>query len=191
MTNWLTQLQQFWSTAQKTPQLAPVHEMLVRSQRFNSAYALWDKSLAIEALRQAYQKEITGEKSSAFTRIDGPTAAGLQWRKPAQLADIEFDFLAEYTKDLLLSLGYVQQQADRRIFNRENGVEEVHRYYLKARISADAMTGTMDQRWGNIIIELKREDNRVQSLKIQLNRYNDRSYTEALSFDSLMELLLH
>jgi hypothetical protein len=191
MSNWLTQLQQFWSAAQKTPQLAPVHEVLVRSQRFNSAYALWDKSRVIEALRQAYQKEITGEKSSAFTRIDGPTAAGLQWRKPVDLADSEFDFLAEYTKDLLLSLAYVQHQADRRIFNRENGVEEVHRYYLKARISADAMIGTMDQRWGNIIIELKREDNRVQSLKIQLNRYNDRSYTEARSFDSFMELLLH
>lgn len=191
MTNWLTQLQQFWKAVQKTPQLAPVHEVLTRSQRFSSTYALWDKSLAIEALRQAYQKEITGEKSSAFTRIDGPTAAGLQWRKPTHLADTEFDFLAEYTKDLLLSLGYVQHQADRRIFNRENGVEEVHRYYLKARISSDSMTGTMDQRWGNILIEVKREDGRVVYLKIQLNRYNDRSYTEALSFDSLMELLLH
>lgn len=70
-------------------------------------------------------------------------------------------------------------------------MEEVHRYYLKARISSDSMTGTMDQRWGNILIEVKREDGRVVNLKIQLNRYNDRSYTEALSFDSLMELLLH
>lgn len=191
MTNWLTQLQQFWSAAQKTPQLAPVHEMLVRSQRFNSAYALWDKRLAIEALRQAYQKEITGEKSSAFTRIDGPTAAGLQWRKPAHLADDAFDFLAEYTKDLLLSLGYVQHQADRRIFNREKLVEEVHRYYLKARIGVDELSGTMNQRWGNILIEVKREDGQVAHLKIQLNRYNDRSYTEAQSFDSLMALLLH
>lgn len=98
MTNWLTQLQQFWSVAQKTPQLAPVHEVLTRSQRFCSAYALWDKSIVIEALRQAYQKEITGEKGSAFTRIDGPTAAGLQWQKPAHLVDTEFDFWPNTSK---------------------------------------------------------------------------------------------
>jgi hypothetical protein len=191
MSNWLTQLQQFWSAAQKTPQIAPVHELLTRSQRFNEAYAGWDKNLVIEALRQAYQQEIMGEKSSIFTRIDGPTAAGLQWHKPPHLADNEFDFLAEYTKDLLLALGYVLHQADRRIFNREKVVEEVHRYYLKARTGVDTLSGNMSQRWGNILIEVIRVNGQVAKLKIQLNRYSDRAYAEAQSFDSLMTLLMH
>ncbi len=191
MNNWLTQLQQFWSSAQKTPLQAPVHEVLKRNERFLSAYALWDNKPVIEALRKAYQREILGEKSTAFTRIDGPTAAGIQWQKPDILSNADFDFLLEHTKDLLLTLGYVQHQADRRLFNREKAVEEVHRYYLKARISAEAMTQQMQQRWGNILLEVSREDGRVKSLKIQLNRYNDRSYSEADSFDSLMELLLH
>lgn len=191
MTNWLIQLQQFWSAAQKTPLQAPVHEVLKRNERFLAAYTLWDKSPVIESLRQVYQMEMLGQKSSAFNCIDGPTAAGLQWHKPAQYSDADFDFLFEHWKDVLLSLGYVQHQADRRLFNRAQAVEEVHRYYLKARISAEAMTQTMDQRWGNILLEVLREDGRVKALKLQLNRYSDRSYDEAQSFGSLMELLLH
>jgi hypothetical protein len=191
MTNWLSQFQQFWSSAQKTPLQAPVHEVLKRNDRFLSTYALWDKSQTIESLRQTYQMEMLGEKSSTFTRIDGPTAAGIQWQKPGILADADFDFLLEHCKDVLLSLSYVQHQADRRLFNRADVVEEVHRYYLKARISASEMTETMNQRWGNILLEVKREDGRVTGFKLQLNRYSDRMYQDALSLESLMELLLH
>ncbi len=191
MTNWLNQIQNFWRDANKAPALAPVHEPLKRNERFASAYALWQSGAVLERLRIRYQREIIGERGQGFTRIDGPAAAGFWWEAHHPQDQQEFDFLAEHFKDKLLALDYKLYQADRRLYNRTDQVEELHRWYLKPRLKpADFKAQALDQLWGNIQITVKRSDGNVQGMLFQLNKYNDRMYREARSFDSLMELLL-
>ncbi len=101
----------------------------------------------------------------------------------------EVSHLFDFLKDQVKALNYKVQISDTRTYNRENWVETVERHYLKPRPGKDRKE-KINQRFGNITIELLLRDDRVYQLKFQATAYRDHQYEEAEKFRDLMLAIL-
>ncbi len=94
-----------------------------------------------------------------------------------------FDFLQER----VLTLGYRKYTSDSRTYNRPNWVERIDRHYLKPSINFGRAKGEkVNQRFGNITIEVLMRNDKVHNLKFSATSYSDHKFQEADSFDELM-----
>jgi hypothetical protein len=99
--------------------------------------------------------------------------------------------LFDYFKEVILSIEYNQQIAERRI--KENGahVQTKEIYYLKPHIKADDFENPpIKQLYGNIILERVLLNNQPQYIKVQANIHNDRFYLPAKDFNELLSFIL-
>ena len=95
-----------------------------------------------------------------------------------------FDFL----KERVLTMGYRKYTSDSRTYNRPNWVERVDRHYLKPSLKLGrAEDGRVNQRFGNITIEVLLRNEKVHNLKFSATSYTDHKYKEADDFDELMQ----
>lgn len=193
---WLDQLQQLLggkSSAATTQQL--VQEPLQRSARFQQELRLYiqhQESTHRELLRQRYQGwMLQTASSSRFVVLDAEHAAGFMWYVEAGVPEQHYDFLQDRLAELVLAQGYVEQQNEHKIWPVGETWHELHRRYLKPRLgSAATEQGLVDQRFGNVLLEVLRKDGRLHHLKMQCNVYRDQNYSPAQSFEALMALVL-
>ncbi len=167
-----------------------IHEPLNRSNRFLRDQVNWEATSIVQLLKQEYQLNLLGNRSDTFIRLESAASSGFRWQaEPTTESD--YDHLADYFKQLLLQQDYRLYHADRKIKSAGERVIELQRIYLKPRMRSETMAGEpLDQKWGNILIEVHRDNNKVVALQLQANVYHDRIYAPHRSFDSLMELLL-
>ena len=83
-------------------------------------------------------------------------------------------------------MNYRLVQADRKIAEKNDLVEEKQRYYLKPPIS---MKEPIDQRFGNITLELVLINHTPSYLKIVAATYQDHLYQAALNYEDLVDHL--
>lgn len=99
--------------------------------------------------------------------------------------------LMDYFKEVILSINYYLQVAERKIKENKNSVQVNEMYFLKPVInSEDFNNPPIKQLYGNIILERVLLNNKPQYLKIQANVYNDRFYQKALPFNDLLAFIL-
>ncbi len=96
-----------------------------------------------------------------------------------------FDFLKEQVRNI----GYRSYTSNSRSYNRLDWVEQLDRHYLKPPIIFREKGELIDQRFGNITIELIYRNSKAFQLKFSATRYPDRVYKKADSFDELMGVI--
>ena len=96
-----------------------------------------------------------------------------------------FDFL----KEQVLKLPYKKQISDRRIFDKPNYTETIERHYLKPRPTF-LSEKKLDQKYGNITIELLLRNNQPHLLKFSATSYTDSKYQKAKTFKELLGQVL-
>jgi hypothetical protein len=96
-----------------------------------------------------------------------------------------FDLLKEQVRDI----GYRSYTSDSRTYNRPDWVERLDRHYLKPPIIFLEDGVSLDQKFGNITIELLFRNDKAHQLKFSATSYRDRNYKEAESFEALMVFL--
>ncbi len=98
----------------------------------------------------------------------------------------------DYLKERVLTLGYRTYTSDSRTYNRSNFVEAIQRHYLKPSINFGRAQGEkVNQRFGNITIEVLLRNDKVYNLKFSATAYSDHKYEEADEFGDLMKELMN
>jgi len=95
----------------------------------------------------------------------------------------------EYLKEKTQSLNYRLQHADTRTWSEKDWVKTVERYYLKPRQNW-AEGQKINQRFGNVTIELALRNDVPKLLTFRATSYADRLYAQPDDFHELMQLLL-
>lgn len=164
-----------------------IHEVLDRTEVELEGYEFWLKSEASKELiadfDRAYSlKKQQVESSMEVHLLESPYSNGFAITYADQLTITAFKYLFDYFKERTLSLGYKLTQADRKIKDKGDYEECIEKWYLKP-IAEDLQATVINQRYGNILIELVMIDRKPSYLKLMANVYQDRLYTKALPFD--------
>lgn len=183
--------------SKKPAGVADVHELLKRSQAEQASYQTWKGSPEQEGLIQEIAKAYYYKKTNITSELEvhlfnTAYANGFAVTYHPKVTPRNFQHLTEYFRDKVLSMGYRQVNADRRIIDRDSYVETIEKYYLKPPLNAEDLSQEViqvNQLFGNIAIEHVLIDGKPSYLKVLASIYSDRQFQEAHSYDDFITAL--
>lgn len=139
---------------------------------------------------QQYQYYVKNNRSQDthidFLRIPSVHGFVLHF-DPLRWTQEDFEYFFDYLKATAQTFGYWQQLADTRIVRRGGHVHKTQRYYLKPPRNFDYTGEPVSQLFGNIMICMGFDNDRLINMKFSATHYNDRSYAPPLDFAQLMQ----
>ncbi|WP_116106124.1 hypothetical protein [Lewinella sp. IMCC34191] len=190
----------FAEAENSTPSDPAVHEMIERDEAELTDYARWKNTLARRRLFDwltdqyaLFQSGVSGDRAVDF--LNTPSSKGFVIHfNETQYTKVEITHFFHYLKERVLELNYRTQISDRRVFSRADWVETQERHYLKPRtrkqrLAGPVARGGLEQKFGNISIELELRDDLPWNLRLRATTYQDAQYSEPESFRALMVAL--
>lgn len=169
-----------------------VHEPLSRPEGHARALAAWAESPTCEAwmerIRCAYNVFLAGmdPQDDCIDFLEFRATAGFALHiQNESLQPGEAGFLMDHLRDRVRALPYRLSVSDRRI----RGADMVERHYLKPPLQVTAPGETVDQRYGNITIEVQYRGGEPVHLRFMATHYQDRQYSQPLEFGDLVRIL--
>ncbi len=167
---------------------------LVRKESFVKKYNFWKgNSSRIERNSQLYAlfEEVRFEYRfrPEFYIYTSPQANGFYFNERLSIEPIEFEFLLDSFRETILSFGYTNYTSDVRYSEKSAGIQRIDRHYLKPEIDRH-VEKPIDQKFGNVFLELYFLDDQPQYLKVMISVYADKNYLKALGFDEFVNSLL-
>jgi len=185
----------FQSAEDSKPYQPVVREAISRTESELTDYEQWKNTLAKRRLLDWLQAEYVNflvnpkhvDASLDFLKTRSSNGFVIHFHKTQYpLRDVTHFF--DYLKERVLLLGYRKYTSDTRTYNRPNWVETINRHYLKPSINFGRAQGEkVNQRFGNITIEVLFRDEKVYNLKFSATSYSDYKYEPADDFDGLMQ----
>ena len=171
-----------------------IHELLERSEAEIGAYEAWklsnEKDELIADFDRAYSlKKQMVESSLAVHILESKYSNGFAISYHDAIDKTAFRNLFDFFKEKVLDNGYKLAQGDRRIKDKGHYAESIEKWYLKP-LAADLQASVIDQRYGNVLIELVSIDRRPSYLKLMANVYQDSLYSKALPFEELYQSII-
>lgn len=180
-----------------------VEEEIKRQEAYRNSYFRWVNEgkyrWLIQKIYQSYLLKKKNETSDLQVHLlKSSGASGFAVTYSLLMEEKEMQYLFDYLKDRVLNIGYKLYTSDRRIFDRQEYVETIEKHYLKPAPERVAPTGsehpenkeTMNQRYGNILIEYISIDEKPSFLRFMVHYYSDFLYTPVQPFDDLVDYLL-
>lgn len=167
------------------------NEVLKRSQHEFDSYDEWHASDVSKEILQkifrAYHLKKTDIKDPIpVALLQSDKANGFAIANCSSLLDSDYKMLLEHFKKQILLIGYRQSGSNRKVTAEIDRVVTKEFYYLKPPIK---MEPPIDQRYGNISLELILHNDKPYYLKLMASVYSDRLYSEPLPFSDLIEML--
>lgn len=169
---------------------------LSRTEQEIQLQKYWEKSersqKLLEELENAYQlSKVNIKNEYNLHLLQTPTANGIALSFQENLFDKEeFQYLLDLFKNRLLTIGYSLQVSEKILEDKGSFVLIKEKYYLKPSIFQQIKNQEKaNQRYGNITLEVTWTDQAPQYLKILSTIYFDRNFTEAKTFEDLLEIL--
>ncbi|MEL6355873.1 MAG: hypothetical protein AAFQ37_02970 [Bacteroidota bacterium] len=184
----------FQRAEESSPSNPAVHEMIERSNKELAAYQDWKRTLARKRLLDWLIDQYAvfrgkGQLDEAINFLDTPSSKGFVIHfYQTHYSKQEITHFFDYLKERVLELNYRTQISDRRVFNRKDWIETQERHYLKPRNSY-VEGEPIEQRFGNITIELELRNDQVRNLRLRATIYKDALYSDGESFRTLMMAL--
>jgi hypothetical protein len=169
-------------------------ERLKRSEEFKRNFQVYLESpewsdLKSEVLKKYHFKKAGLNEVEDLIVMDNPNAAGMALELDSW-DNKEPEFLMEYINHKVLGLGYKLQNSNRRVYDKADKVKEIERYYLKPLVSSQDFEPPINQRFGNITVELEIIDNKPKQLRWSASYYHSRDYQKHYPFEELIENVL-
>ena len=169
------------------------HELISRSGRYLDQYQKWqangDPDRIFGSVRSAYELKKKGiEQDPAVHILTSQYANGLAVSHSDFFQDGDFAFMLDLLAERIKALGYKTANSDLLIRDKADYTESVEKHYLKPIIVTDP---PFDQKFGNILVESVRIDDKPSYFKLSANVYSDRLYGDALIFDDLINQILN
>ncbi|MAT53076.1 MAG: hypothetical protein CMN32_01245 [Saprospirales bacterium] len=176
-----------------TPSNPALHEVIERDASYKAEFEAWKESLACRRImdwlwhQYAMWVSLPNEVEKSIDFLDTPSSKGFAIHySEEQVPARECRFLLDFLREKVLELPYRQTLADRRIYMAQKEVETLERYYLKPR-QIRSGENRINQRFGNITIELVLRNDKPHQLRFRATSYNDRLYAEADAFKELFQ----
>ena len=195
MKNFWSQVKGWFKDAEQSSASKPfVKEWLERSEDEKKDLELWKLSescLELTSLVASGYNDFKEDNSKfipkRLTFLSSAKAAGFVLYFPKGKSELrEAQRFMDFLKWKVGNLNYISQLSDYRMYVKNGNSERIERFYLKPRLLLNAQN-QVDQKFGNILIELTIRDEKPVQLKLQSNRYSDRNYVDADSFQDLMD----
>lgn len=187
----------FFQEAEQSSASQPIFRgQLERSPEENIAFETWEGDLVnrriIGFLAEGYAtyQSSPSHVDRALTFLNTPSSKGFAIhfsQTDYSLQDAKH--LLDLLKQKVQALNYRSQHSDSRTWSEKDWVQTVERYYLKPR-QTWAEGQKIDQRFGNITIELTLRNDPPHLLTFRATSYADRLYAEPADFHELMQALL-
>lgn len=186
----------FKKAEESSPSNPVVHELIKRSAEEYADYEEWKNSLIRRRLTDWLGNQFTNyqlEQESGDEVLDflnTPSAKGFViYFFKTRYTEREVNHFFDFLKEQVQQMNYRIQISDTRTYNRNKWVERLDRHYLKPRIKPiDGQK--LNQRYGNILIELQYRGEQVHHLRFRATSYQDHLFTKADAFEELMQRLL-
>lgn len=168
-----------------------IHETLKRSVQFSRAYDQWKSSAGskddLEAVASSYRHKLSSQSSLLDIEVfHSPYANGIVIYPSNGEYRLSIAFLMEHIREKLELSDYRLVHADRKMTERGRVVTAIEKYYLKPPLSAEI---PIEQKFGNVILELNYENDRPVKFRMMANIYSDRLYHEPYAFEDMIALL--
>lgn len=134
------------------------------------------------------ERKIVNLKEVIFTLIPGFESFILKFNYEAWEAE-DFQYFFDMLASITLSLGYENTLSDLKMTRENNRIHTVQRYQLKPLATLPLVNGKIDQRYGNILICLNLENEKLCNIKFSTVSKRCSDYTPALSIKSLLEAI--
>lgn len=186
----------FQEVEESSPSNPAIHEMIERTAEEKVQYQQWLESLVKRRLvdwldnQYAIFRVTPDDIDEAMDFLNTPSSKGFVihfYKTNYNRKEVTYFF--DFLKDQMKGLNYKVQISDTRTYNRKDWVETVERHYLKPRPQFEEGK-KIDQRFGNVTIELVLRNDKLYQLKLQATSYRDHLYGEAEEFRDLMQAIL-
>ncbi len=169
----------------KTP--VAVHQLLRRSEKETEDYEDWLSAKTYNRMVEYVASEIKSNAAQADVLNFSQTATnGIVIYFGEWTTERDFRHFLFYMAYKISTLGYIQVHADKYMKEQGAEVESKARIYLKSR----SRKSPVDQLYGNILLELVRNNNISSYIKLQANTYSDRNFLDPKPFEELLDHLL-
>ncbi|MCS6831948.1 MAG: hypothetical protein NZ521_00075 [Flammeovirgaceae bacterium] len=170
-------------------------EPIRRSEKEKQAYQAWlhqeSYRTVLKDLRESYYFNATNNLLDLqIFRTNAANGIALPYHRSISLET--FQHLFDWWKDKTIQLGYRLQIAERRFLEEPTFIKTIEKYYLKPMLSYVDFEENqpLDQKYGNVLLELHIHDNRPHLLKLLTTIYSDRLYLPAQPFEEFMHIIL-
>ncbi|HAA13550.1 MAG TPA: hypothetical protein DCE41_18405 [Cytophagales bacterium] len=166
------------------------HEVISRTAKEEISREAWADQIpeVLDTLSKSYHYKKMGIKAPWQVHLfDSPTANGFALSFPRNLGKLGFQHLFDLLKEQVQAMGYRLANSDRKHTDKGQFVQTVERHYLKPNVRQ--FEPPVDQRYGNVLIELVKEDDDPRYIKVMTTAYNDRQYQPAAPFHDFLERL--
>lgn len=168
-----------------------VHEPLRLSAAELQDFRDWASGPVPVLMDQFIRNELAGPKSELSPSgsvhfVSSPCSAAVIVYGTETFGPVDFRHYLHLLSERVRQLGYRTANADCLIEEKKSTVQTRLRIYLKPGYST---TMPLDQKYGNVLLELMQLDRAVQYFKLQASWYSDRSWLEARSFEELLEMI--
>jgi hypothetical protein len=176
--------------------LPPIKEVLQRNEQEMNEYQAWkgteNANDLVKSIHQAYHYKKTGIISNIQVHLfNSPAANGFALTYQPNWGKKVFKFLMERSKEIVLQENYFVQAAERQILDKSDYVETIEKYYLKPNIFESTKAEQIsNQRYGNVLLEEVYVDDQPSYFKCLIMSYQDRQFTQALDYNSLIDKIL-
>jgi hypothetical protein len=187
----------FFREAEQSSASQPIFRgQLERSPEEREAYENWEGNLTsrriIGFLAEGYAtfQSSPANLDPGLTFLNTPSSKGFAIHFPqTDYSRQDASHLLDLLRQKVQALNYRSNHSDTRTWSEKDWVQTVERYYLKPR-QAWAEEQKIDQRYGNITIELTLRNDQPHLLTFRATSYSDRLYAEPAHFHELMQALL-
>jgi hypothetical protein len=186
----------FQESEESSPSKPFIRETISRSEDEKEGFLLWKRTQArqqlLDFIHQEYANYLSEPEKmdTTFGVLHTPSTNGFV----IHFSDLrhnqkDIQYLFDYLKEIVESIGYTHYMSDTRTYNRKLWVENVERHYLKPPIQFEENSISKTkfiQRYGNILIELLFRNDELVNLKFRATNYHDSNFTKANSFTDLI-----
>lgn len=182
--------------AEESSHMRPyIHEVLERGASELADYEVWKSDLARHRLINSLGDEYATHRidpskvDRSLDFLDTPSMKGFVIHASIGGYGLkELRYLLDYLKERVLTTDYKVYVSDRRIYNRNGKNEMIERHYLKPKTKFTE-NEQITQKYGNIRIELKCQNDVPVNLQFSATGYHDRLFEKAEDFRVLMSIL--
>jgi len=172
-----------------------IQEPLVRSEAEDMTYQLWiaqEKHVVHQQfLRNQFEIFLQKQRpDSACVFMKNAHTGGLMYYHREPYATQDFQHFFEFLKQSIVALNYRIYMSDVKQFNRKSFAEKIERHYLKPLYVLDETTQKLDQRYGNIHLELTYHNDKAIQIKLLCHNYHDHKFKTSLNFNDMIYKLL-
>lgn len=182
----------FPSYAAKNENGQPVNiRPLIRGEAYKKDFSWWQQSAASGTLRELLLESYLTRSQKASTihiaLYTAPGAIGLTIKMPNDTEVKTYRFLLDFLRDQAMAKQYYLYSSAIEERWTEQTQYFYERHFLKPNILNEDYP--IDQRYGNIMLELEMEADHVKYLKIMSTYHTGYNYKSPLGFDALVRYL--